>query len=71
MVPEVSVQTQPEVAPEVGLFYAIRRALTWIRKRRRIETTYRINDIRWPEPLSLEERATTIGNLMENGERLI
>jgi hypothetical protein len=23
MVPEVSVQTQPEVAPEAGLFYAI------------------------------------------------
>jgi hypothetical protein len=56
MVPEVNVQTQPEVGPEAGLFYAIQPgALTWIRKRRRIERTYRMSDIRWPELLSLRE----------------
>lgn len=38
MVPEVSVQVQSEAALRLALLYDSNRALTWIRKRHRVET---------------------------------
>ena len=46
----------PRSAPGLALLRDPAKALTWIRKRRRIETTYRMSDIRWPEPLLRRRR---------------
>ena len=47
----------PRWPPRLASSTRSRRALTWIRKRHRIETTYRMNDMRWPESLSLGEKS--------------